>query len=144
LESSVYFALAVGERRCEVHHVKRAPVEQNLEVLVRNFSQAVLATLRENATTSGPKRATGGGGSAKSVPLPARLDWLEDQAIDAALEASEGNRTRAAEMLGINRVTLYKKLLAREAQAKKAAKKAGKPAAKKAAKPAKKSARGKR
>lgn len=45
-----------------------------------------------------------------SVKLPARLDWLEERAIEAALKACDGNRTRAAALLGINRVTLYKKL----------------------------------
>lgn len=42
--------------------------------------------------------------------LPMRLDELEDLAIQAALAATNGNRTRAAALLGINRVTLYKKL----------------------------------
>ena len=45
-----------------------------------------------------------------SVRLPARLDWLEAQAIEAALRATAGNRTKAAAILGINRVTLQKKL----------------------------------
>jgi DNA-binding NtrC family response regulator len=44
------------------------------------------------------------------LKLPARLDELEERAIQAALAASGGNRTRAAAILGINRVTLYKKL----------------------------------
>lgn len=44
------------------------------------------------------------------VRLPARLDWVEAQAIAAALHATGGNRTKAAEILGINRVTLQNKL----------------------------------
>jgi DNA-binding NtrC family response regulator len=44
------------------------------------------------------------------IELPARLDWLEEQAIEAALRATGGNRTKAAAILGINRVTLQKKL----------------------------------
>jgi DNA-binding NtrC family response regulator/pSer/pThr/pTyr-binding forkhead associated (FHA) protein len=43
------------------------------------------------------------------VRLPANLAWLEARAIEAALRASGGNRTRAAALLGINRATLYKK-----------------------------------
>ncbi len=46
--------------------------------------------------------------------LPMRLDALEKLAIEAALRATGGNRTRAAALLGINRVTLYKKLRVRE------------------------------
>ncbi len=44
------------------------------------------------------------------VELPASLERLEKLAIEAALEATGGNRTQAAAILGINRVTLYKKL----------------------------------
>ncbi len=44
------------------------------------------------------------------VRLPAKLDWLEERAIEAAMIVTGGNRTRAAALLGINRVTLYKKL----------------------------------
>ena len=42
--------------------------------------------------------------------LPASLVDLEGRAIEAALRACGGNRTKAAALLGINRVTLYKKL----------------------------------
>ena len=49
-------------------------------------------------------------GGRRSVNLPASLKWLEKQAIDAALDATAGNRKQAAAILGINRVTLYKKL----------------------------------
>jgi two-component system response regulator AtoC len=42
--------------------------------------------------------------------LPANLEWIEGRAIEAALKATGGNRTKAAAILGINRVTLYKKL----------------------------------
>jgi DNA-binding protein Fis len=45
-----------------------------------------------------------------TVRLPANLAWLEARAIDAALQATGGNQRRAAALLGINRVTLYKKL----------------------------------
>jgi DNA-binding NtrC family response regulator len=44
------------------------------------------------------------------VGLPANLAWLERRAIQAALCATRGNRSRAAALLGINRQTLYNKL----------------------------------
>src|SRR5579859_906083 len=48
------------------------------------------------------------------VRLPARLDWIEGRAIAAALRATGGNQRRAAVLLGINRVTLHRKLRAGE------------------------------
>jgi DNA-binding NtrC family response regulator len=44
------------------------------------------------------------------VRLPASLPWLEERAIEAALAATRGNRTQAAALLGIHRMTLVKKL----------------------------------
>jgi len=49
-----------------------------------------------------------------TVQLPLDLATLEQRAIEAALQATNGNRTKAAALLGINRVTLYKKLKVRE------------------------------
>ncbi len=49
-------------------------------------------------------------GAVDEVKLPAKLEWLEERAIEAALKATGGNRTKAAALLGINRATLYKKL----------------------------------
>ena len=42
------------------------------------------------------------------LPLPP--DDLESLAIAAAMRQTQGNRTRAAALLGINRATLYNKL----------------------------------
>jgi transcriptional regulator with PAS, ATPase and Fis domain len=60
-----------------------------------------------------PETVRGGGRPPEGlsqVRLPARLDWLEKQAIEAALKATGGKRGKAAEILGIDRATLYKKL----------------------------------
>ncbi len=45
-----------------------------------------------------------------TIQIPAPLSLVEKQTIDAALRVTGGNRSRAAEILGISRVTLYNKL----------------------------------
>ena len=49
---------------------------------------------------------------ANIVRLPTDLATVERRAIEAALRDTEGNRTKAAALLGINRQTLYNKLAA--------------------------------
>jgi DNA-binding NtrC family response regulator len=50
------------------------------------------------------------------VRLPANLAWIEARAIEAALRSTGGNRQRAALILGINRVTLHRKLRSKDGQ----------------------------
>jgi len=44
------------------------------------------------------------------IRLPSPLADVERRAIDASLRATNGNRLRAAELLGVTRQTLYNKL----------------------------------
>jgi two-component system response regulator HydG len=44
------------------------------------------------------------------VRLPAKMDWLEERAIQAALKVTGGNQKAAAAILGISRNTLHRKL----------------------------------
>jgi DNA-binding NtrC family response regulator len=69
---------------------------------------AAAASPRVVVAASAPAAA----GGSRTVELPASLEWLEKQAIGAALAATSGNQKQAAAILGINRVTLYKKLKA--------------------------------
>jgi transcriptional regulator with PAS, ATPase and Fis domain len=53
-------------------------------------------------------RAKGGGSERRHVPLS--LDDLERQHIERTLKHHQGNRTRAADELGISRATLINKI----------------------------------
>jgi len=57
-----------------------------------------------------PAKRSEEGGDGTTLEIPARLDWVEAQTIAAALRTTGGNRTKAARILGINRVTLQNKL----------------------------------
>ena len=52
----------------------------------------------------------GGGRQSQGAGVVASLREVERQAIVDALASTEGNRTRAAELLGISRRTLFNKL----------------------------------
>ena len=44
------------------------------------------------------------------VDLTARLEAYESQLLDEAMRRSEGNKSKAARLLGLNRTTLVEKL----------------------------------
>jgi DNA-binding NtrC family response regulator len=81
-------------------------------IAVEDFPLAVRAAVAATSLGRDERRITPtlATNERSSVDLPANLAWLEMQAIQAALGATGGNRTQAAAILGINRVTLYKKL----------------------------------
>ncbi len=64
--------------------------------------------LRETASTTGTAERSQAGPVGQ--PLPYDLEAIERQAIGRALEATGGNRTRAAKLLGISERTLRNKL----------------------------------
>jgi two-component system response regulator AtoC len=79
--------------------------------------EADIELRREDAALlAGTAAAAGSPGHAASAPFPSgepapvSLDALEKRAVLAALERTGGNRTRAAEALGITRKTLLNKL----------------------------------
>jgi DNA-binding NtrC family response regulator len=57
-----------------------------------------------------PLLHTNGGAQAGWIEQPMTLEEMEKIAIERALRMCQGNRTRAAALLGISRDTLYRKL----------------------------------
>ena len=86
---------------------------ERMVVLSRN-RRITLRDLPPEIREPQPRPAAGGGGSASSVrPVAGASLSMEDaerNAITQALQACNGNRTRAAKQLGISRRTLHRKL----------------------------------
>ena len=68
--------------------------------------------LAGNAAPPSPSDEAGAAAAAPAniVPLGAAIRYLERQMLSKALVASNGNKEQAANMLGIDRATLYRKL----------------------------------
>ena len=92
-----------------VRAVKRGAVDfvekpidlDRLEVIIDRTAE--LVRLRRAQSSAGAH-------AAPSTPKPSTLAQAEQLAIRAALQATKGNRVRAAQMLGIARSTLLEKL----------------------------------
>ncbi|HZN55688.1 MAG TPA: sigma 54-interacting transcriptional regulator [Candidatus Polarisedimenticolaceae bacterium] len=85
------------------HHVQRiAAFTRGSTFTLRDVER--YGDLRPAAPASAPLAASPPSGEVDS------LEELERKQIKVALEAAGGNKTRAAEILGINRVTLFRKL----------------------------------
>jgi two-component system NtrC family response regulator len=66
--------------------------------------------MQTQSASSGAASAAGTALERGAIDLPATLATIEDSLIEQALRQAEGNRTRAAEMLGLSRTTLIDKL----------------------------------
>ena len=88
-----------------------APILKDPSIRSEQVTQLVLGRGNVSVTTEhlpAEFRAKGGGGERKHVPLS--LDDLERQHIERTLKHHSGNRTRAADELGISRATLINKI----------------------------------
>ncbi len=80
---------------------------------VATFAKGQALTLRDLEKFGDlPPRSAASTAAPDGSPAPVvdRLDELERKQIRLALERADGNKTKAAELLGINRATLFRKL----------------------------------
>ncbi len=75
------------------------------DAISRSSTTAFANVRLERATAAGEGRAIG-----IHVELPAAMDEIEKQVIEATLDYTEGDKSRAARLLNIGRKTLYRKL----------------------------------
>ena len=82
------------------------------EQITRNAAQLGAKALEERARTrvERERAAAEGRRLALEIEVPATIDEIERRAIEATLDYTGGDKTRAARALGIGRKTLYRKL----------------------------------
>ncbi len=81
------------------------------EAISRTASEAFAHARQERATAAGEGRAIG-----IEIELPSAMDEIEKQVIEATMDYTNGDKSRAARLLNIGRKTLYRKLEQFEAE----------------------------
>ncbi|MGQ0542757.1 MAG: sigma 54-interacting transcriptional regulator [Blastocatellia bacterium] len=98
LENAVERAIIIASgRQIEMDDLPEAISKQNLA--------AITQARRERALAAGDGLSIG-----LSIELPASMDEIEKKVIEATLDYTEGDKSRAARILDIGRKTLYRKL----------------------------------
>jgi DNA-binding NtrC family response regulator len=75
------------------------------DAIARTASEAFAHARQERAAAAGEGRAIG-----IEIELPSAMDEIEKQVIEATLDYTQGDKSRAARLLNIGRKTLYRKL----------------------------------
>jgi DNA-binding NtrC family response regulator len=91
------------------------------QIELDDLPEAIGRTVREerSRTRGERERAASEGRRVKlEVEVPATVEEIERRAIEATLDYTGGDKTRAARALGIGRKTLYRKLKQYDADAK--------------------------
>jgi transcriptional regulator with GAF, ATPase, and Fis domain len=98
LENSIERAVIIASGR-------QIELEDLPEVISRHAAAAGAHVRHERARAAGEGRAI-----ALEIELPATMDEVERLVIDATLDYTEGDKSRASRLLNIGRKTLYRKL----------------------------------
>ncbi len=100
------------ERAVIIASGRQIELEDLPEAISRRASEALAYARQERASAAAEGRGIG-----IELELPAAMDEIEKQVIEATLDYTEGDKSRAARLLNIGRKTLYRKLDKYEADA---------------------------
>ncbi|MFZ1700469.1 MAG: sigma 54-interacting transcriptional regulator [Pyrinomonadaceae bacterium] len=98
LENAIERAIIIGSGR-------QIEIDDLPEAVGQSASEASAHARFERATAGGEGRDIG-----LKIELPSAMDEIEKQVIEATLDYTEGDKSRAARLLNIGRKTLYRKL----------------------------------
>src|SRR5206468_8883538 len=84
---------------------RQIELEDLPEAISRKASEAFAFARQERAAAAGEGRGIG-----IEIELPSAMDEIEKQVIEATLDYTDGDKSRAARLLNIGRKTLYRKL----------------------------------
>jgi two-component system response regulator HydG len=93
------------ERAVIIASGRQIELEDLPESISRSVAEAFAYARHERAAASGEGRSIG-----INVELPSAMDEIEKQVIEATLDYTAGDKSRAARLLNIGRKTLYRKL----------------------------------
>ncbi len=93
------------ERAVIIASGRQIELEDLPEAISRNASEAFAFARQERAVAAGEGRSIEIG-----ISLPASMDEIEKQVIEATLDYTSRDKSRAAKLLNIGRKTLYRKL----------------------------------
>lgn len=99
------------ERAVIISSGRQIELEDLPEAIGRSAGEAFAHARQERAAAAGEGRAIG-----LELELPAAMDEIEKQVIEATLDYTDGDKSRAARLLNIGRKTLYRKLEQYEAE----------------------------
>ncbi len=93
------------ERAVIIASGRQIEIDDLPEAISRSASEAFAHARQERAAAAGEGRAFG-----IDISLPASMDEIEKQVIEATLDYTTGDKSQAARLLNIGRKTLYRKL----------------------------------
>ncbi len=80
------------------------------QIEIEDLPEAIARSAGHSSAHARHARISSGGGAGFEITLPASMDEIEKQVINATLDYTDGDKSQAARLLNIGRKTLYRKL----------------------------------